>query len=60
MPKQLRNRLLLPAVLTLAGLFCAAPSLTQHLPDWWRKVLLSGGMRLGLDLQGGMHLILKW
>lgn len=35
------------------------PSVIKTLPAWWRNTLLTGGMRLGLDLQGGMHLILK-
>ena len=34
------------------------PSLT-HVPDWWRKYLAPAGLHLGLDLQGGMHLVLK-
>jgi len=34
------------------------PSLLKDTPDWWRKYL-SDGLRLGLDLQGGMHLVLK-
>jgi SecD/SecF fusion protein len=59
MPKQLRNRLLFLAALTLVGVFCAMPSVIKTLPAWWSNTLLTGGMRLGLDLQGGMHLILK-
>lgn len=59
MPKRIRNRLFLLAVITLAALFCAMPSLTQRFPDWWAHILPTSGMRLGLDLQGGMHLILK-
>jgi len=35
------------------------PSISSHTPDWWRKYLSPGALRLGLDLQGGMHLVLK-
>ena len=59
MPKYIRNRLIVLAVLTLAGLFCVAPIMTRNLPGWWTKLLPAEGMRLGLDLQGGMQLILK-
>jgi SecD/SecF fusion protein len=59
MPKYIRNRLIVLAVLTLAALFCAAPIMTRNLPGWWTKRLPAEEMRLGLDLQGGMQLILK-
>ncbi|MDA8140435.1 MAG: protein translocase subunit SecD, partial [Desulfobacteraceae bacterium] len=58
MPKHIRNRLIVLAVLVVVGLICAAPSLIK-MPQGWPKILPSEGMRLGLDLQGGMHLILK-
>ncbi len=35
------------------------PSFNKNLPDWWQKYLAPEGLRLGLDLQGGMHLVLK-
>ena len=35
------------------------PSFYSHTPDWWKKYLSPGALRLGLDLQGGMHLVLK-
>jgi len=31
----------------------------QQVPGWWQKYLAPAGLRLGLDLQGGMHLVLK-
>jgi SecD/SecF fusion protein len=46
-------------LLTLAALYCAAPSLPLPHPDWWARMAPTNGLRLGLDLQGGMHLILK-
>ena len=35
------------------------PSFYSSAPDWWKKYLAPEGLRLGLDLQGGMHLVLK-
>ena len=35
------------------------PSFYKDTPEWWRKYLAPEGLRLGLDLQGGMHLVLK-
>jgi SecD/SecF fusion protein len=35
------------------------PSFNKNLPDWWQKYLAPEGLRLGLDLQGGMHLVLN-
>ena len=35
------------------------PSFKTNVPDWWKKYLAPAGLQLGLDLQGGMHLVLK-
>lgn len=35
------------------------PSFYSSTPDWWKKYMAPEGLRLGLDLQGGMHLVLK-
>ncbi len=35
------------------------PSFYQNTPKWWKTYMAPEGLRLGLDLQGGMHLILK-
>jgi SecD/SecF fusion protein len=43
-------------------MFCGitiVPSFYKDAPDWWKKYLAPEGLRLGLDLQGGMHLVLK-
>jgi SecD/SecF fusion protein len=34
------------------------PSVVDDAPGWWKKYV-SPGLRLGLDLQGGIHLVLK-
>ncbi|MBC8317493.1 MAG: protein translocase subunit SecD [Desulfobulbaceae bacterium] len=35
------------------------PSVYKNMPTWWQKYMSPEGLRLGLDLQGGMHLVLK-
>ncbi len=50
------------ALLVLMIIFSAVtilPSFDSNLPHWWKKYMAPGGLRLGLDLQGGMHLVLK-
>jgi preprotein translocase subunit SecD len=46
-------------VICLAALVYLAPSLTSDLPDTWKQYLPTDKIRLGLDLQGGMHLVLE-
>ena len=55
----LKWRALLVAGVVLAGLICLVPSLSPKLPPWWEKILPKEKMHLGLDLQGGMHLMLE-
>lgn len=45
-------------VLVLA-VITVVPSFYKDTPEWWQKYVAPKGLRLGLDLQGGMHLILK-
>jgi SecD/SecF fusion protein len=40
------------------ALMTVIPSFYKGTPDWW-KAAAPKGLRLGLDLQGGMHLVLK-
>ena len=35
------------------------PSVNHNLPDWWKKYMAPAGLKLGLDLQGGMHIVLQ-
>jgi len=35
------------------------PSFYSSTPDWWKKYMAPEGLRLGLDLQGGIHLVLR-
>jgi len=50
----IRSRLGITIIITLAALFFLAPMASKDLPDWWSKYRVN----LGLDLQGGMHLVL--
>ncbi|MDK9705852.1 MAG: protein translocase subunit SecD [Desulforhopalus sp.] len=43
----------------LLSISTVLPSFYSGTPDWWKTYLAPGGLRLGLDLQGGMHLVLK-
>ncbi len=35
------------------------PNFYSGLPGWWTKYLAPAGINLGLDLQGGMHIVLQ-
>lgn len=35
------------------------PSFYNDAPGWWKKYMAPEGLRLGLDLQGGIHLVMK-
>ncbi len=54
-----RTRLYLAVALAVLGLLILAPSLTNALPDWWTNVVPTPKIQLGLDLQGGTHLLLE-
>lgn len=45
--------------LVILSIITIVPSFYSATPDWWRKYMAPEGLRLGLDLQGGMHLVLK-
>ncbi len=55
--RDLKIRFTIIILLVLGALFALAPSLTDNLPDWWKDSVHK--VKLGLDLQGGMHLILE-
>src|ERR1051326_6347143 len=52
-------RVLLVVALVLASVVYLAPTLMQPLPSWWPSFFPKEPIRLGLDLQGGIHLILQ-
>ncbi len=57
--KSIRIRAAVTIVICLAALVYLAPSLTSELPDTWKRYLPTDKIHLGLDLQGGMHLVLE-
>ena len=43
----------------LLAVVTVVPSFYSGTPNWWKSYMAPEGLRLGLDLQGGMHLVLK-
>jgi preprotein translocase subunit SecD len=52
-------RLLAVAASVVIGLVALVPNFTTNLPEWWKFALPSRPIALGLDLQGGIHLVLE-
>lgn len=50
--------LIILVVMGAAGLFLV-PTLSGELPAWWSAALPTEKIHLGLDLQGGMHMVLE-
>jgi preprotein translocase subunit SecD len=46
-------------ILSLVFFLPSYPAAYHGLPDWLKKVLPNKGITLGLDLQGGIHLVLE-
>lgn len=57
--KNLKWREILIAVVLLAGFVYLTPTLFPTLPSWWTRFMPKDKIHLGLDLQGGMHLVLE-
>ena len=60
--KKVGGRFALLALVVLLSVVFFLPSykpLYQALPDWARKVLPDKGITLGLDLQGGIHMVME-
>ena len=55
----LKLKLGLLITLLLFAFMVLVPSFYSGTPNWWKKYLAPGGLKLGLDLQGGMHLVLQ-
>src|SRR5581483_8289267 len=53
------TRLYLGGALTLLAVLILLPSLQVPLPDWWVNAIPTPKIQLGLDLQGGSHLLLE-
>lgn len=59
MNTSLKLKLGLLIFLVALAVVTIVPSFYSATPDWWKKYMAPEGLRLGLDLQGGMHLVLK-
>jgi SecD/SecF fusion protein len=58
MLRAVRLKFLFLFILTVVAIVFVLPSVTGELPPWWAKHV-SRGLSLGLDLRGGMNLILQ-
>jgi len=54
-----RWRLLLILFVLVGALIYCFPTLVKEIPAWWPRFFPQDKIHLGLDLQGGMHLILE-
>lgn len=59
MSKGFNWRIFLIAAFLLLSAVYMTPTLVSSLPSWWSGVLPKEKIRLGLDLQGGSHLVLE-
>lgn len=61
MKKGIKGRLLTLIALLVIALFFLLPSTSIYskLPAWWGDIFPDKGVSLGLDLRGGMHLVLE-
>lgn len=59
MDRNFKWRALLVVVAIIAALVYIFPSISPSLPTFWQKYLPSNKVGLGLDLKGGMHLVLE-
>jgi preprotein translocase subunit SecD len=59
MLRGLKWRFAIYGAVSLFALLLLLPTLTAQLPTWWGKIIPSEKIHLGLDLQGGMYLILE-
>src|SRR2546430_8696397 len=59
--KPVAGRLFLLSIAVLVSLVFFLPStpLFSAMPEWWKRYLPNKGITLGLDLQGGIHLVLE-
>jgi preprotein translocase subunit SecD len=58
MLRSLRWKFILYAAITLFAILLLLPTVISQLPSWFTKVIPTDKIHLGLDLQGGMYLLL--
>jgi len=59
MPKGTGWRISLIGIFVLLSFLYLTPTLVATLPSWWKGLLPKDKIHLGLDLQGGTHLVLE-
>ncbi len=57
--QSIKLRTLIAAVVTIASIYFLLPSVMPEIPASVKNVFLKNRIHLGLDLQGGMHLVLE-
>lgn len=57
--KSIQLRAAIALIVCLAGVFFLVPTLFPDIPQDWKKYLFADKIHLGLDLQGGTHLVLE-
>ncbi|MGE5218394.1 MAG: protein translocase subunit SecD [Chloroflexota bacterium] len=59
MQQSVLTRVILFGIATLAAVIYLVPTFVGPLPEWWTSFLPGDKIHLGLDLQGGSHLVLE-
>lgn len=59
MPKGIGWRISLICIFVLLSFLYLTPTLVAKLPSWWTGLLPKDKIHLGLDLQGGTHLVME-
>ena len=59
MKGNLTLRASLIGLVVVVALIYLIPTISPRLPAWWKALLPTDRVQLGLDLQGGMHLVLE-
>jgi preprotein translocase subunit SecD len=59
MQQRVLTRAIIFGIATLAAVIYLLPTFIQPMPGWWTRVLPGDKIHLGLDLQGGSHLVLE-
>jgi preprotein translocase subunit SecD len=59
MLRGLKWRFIIYAAVTVFAILLLLPTFTTELPSWFTKVIPTDKIHLGLDLQGGMYLLLQ-
>ena len=59
MIKSVKLRLAIVLVTVVLALIYLFPTMSSHVPKWWGNIFPTEKIHLGLDLQGGVHLLME-